>query len=217
MESIHIVWDFLVRGGVTMIPLALCSILGLAIVIEKAHALRRSRIIVPEIARVLEKIESEKDLELAQSVCKQHEGPFANIILTVLGNRRLQTNDLKELVEETGRQEIRVLERGLGTLETVASISPLLGLLGTVIGILKIFEAVSETGLGQASTLSGGLSEALITTIAGLSIGIPAVVFYNYFSGQAENLILDIEKYSSHLILQLKKYSEMDTELLDAS
>lgn len=217
MESIQLVWNFLVKGGIIMIPLALCSIIGLAIVIEKVISLRRDRVIVPEIAAVLENVESEEDLNLALSMCKKYQGPFANIILSVLQNRELPSVDLKELVEETGRQEIRILDRGLVTLETVAGISPLLGLLGTVIGILKIFSAISETGLGQAAALSGGLSEALITTIIGLSIGIPAVVFYNYFSDKAENLILDIEKYSSDLIIKIRSFSKLDMDLVNAS
>lgn len=213
MESIKVVWSFLGSGGLAMIPLALCSLVGMAIVIEKLISLRTKKVIVPEIVSVLDNVTSEKDLNLALSICKKHNGPFANLILTVLKNRSLQKDELKELVVDTGRQEIRTLERGLVTLETIAGVAPLLGLLGTVIGILKVFNVIAELGIGEASALSGGISEALITTIVGLSIGIPAVVFFNYFSDRAESLVLEIEKYSADLIMKVKKFSYQDQDL----
>ena len=217
MESLLTVWNFLAKGGIIMIPLGLCSLIGMAVVIEKSISLRRKKVIIPEIVSVLENIRSEEDVHLAISICQRHNGPFPEIILTVLKNRALEKNDLKDLVEESGRQEIRTLEKGLVALETVAGVSPLLGLLGTVIGILKVFNVISEIGTGQAAALSSGLSEALITTIFGLSIGIPAVVFFNYFVSKAEDLILDIEKYSSQLIIKIKDRTEQSLELVDAS
>ncbi len=217
MESIHVVWEFLVKGGITMIPLGLCSLIGLAVVIEKLYSLREKKIITPEIVSVVENIESEEDLGMAQSICEKNEGPFANILLSVLKNRTLPPAELKELVEETGRQQIRILERGLVVLETVAGIAPLLGLLGTVIGILKVFNVISEVGIGQAAALSVGISEALITTIVGLSIGIPAVVFFNYFTDKAENIVLDIEKYSSELIARIRTFELQKADFTDAA
>jgi biopolymer transport protein ExbB len=194
------VWQFLVKGGITMIPLALCSILGLAIVIEKSFSLRRKRIIIPEIINVLENIKGPDDIGLALSICERHEGPFANIIRVGLQNRALPKDELKEVLVDQGRQEANVLERGLVMLETVASVAPLLGLLGTVLGIFKVFNVIAALGVGQASALSAGLSEAIITTIVGLFIGIPALVVYNYFTKKAEDLILEIEKHSSALL-----------------
>ncbi|MFQ5708055.1 MAG: MotA/TolQ/ExbB proton channel family protein [bacterium] len=200
------VWQFLVKGGVMMIPLAVCSILGLAIVIEKALALRRKKVIIPEIVSVLDNIKGPEDVGLAKSICEKHQGPFANIIKVGLDNRDLPKEEIKEALLDEGRQEIRTLGRGLIILETIAGIAPLLGLLGTVIGILKVFNVLSELGVGQAAALAGGISEALITTIIGLSIGIPAVVFYNYFSNKAEDCILEIEKYSSCLIKKVASF-----------
>ena len=215
-DAIRTAWEFLIKGGIVMIPLAFSSLIGLAIVIEKFYSLRRSKVIAPEIVAVLENIKSDDDLQLAISICNQHQGPFSNLIMTVLRNTTLSKADLKELVQETGRQEVRTLGRGLVALETIAGIAPLLGLLGTVIGILKVFRVISEIGTGQAAALSGGLSEALITTIIGLSIGIPALVFYNYLSDKAENLILDIEKYSSGLILKVEDFADSPLEVVDA-
>ena len=99
------------------------------------------------------------------------------------------------------------MEKGLVILETIAGIAPLLGLLGTVIGILKVFDVIAEIGVGQATALSGGISEALITTIVGLSIGIPAVVVYNLFTNKAERLVLEIEKYSALLLAKVSSFN----------
>lgn len=114
-------------------------------------------------------------------------------------------NGVKELIEDQGRQEMRKLGKGLGILETVAAIAPLMGLVGTVLGMIKVFGVIKEQGVGQAAALSGGISEALLTTVTGLFIGIPALIFYNYFSHKAENFVLDIEKHSGVLIKKLHR------------
>lgn len=191
---------FLAKGGITMIPLFLCSIAALAVAIERALALRRRQVIVPEVVSVLENVKGTEDFGLAVSICEKHDGPFANIIRLSLENHGLPREELKEALLDQGRQEVHRLERGLGVLETVAGIAPLLGLLGTVLGILKVFKVISLMGVGQAAALAGGISEALITTIAGLFIGIPALVAYNYFAQRSEALVLEIEKYSNRLL-----------------
>ncbi len=202
------VWQFLLKGGIMMIPLALCSIVAVAITIEKSFSLRRKIVIIPEVVNVLDNIKRPDDVGLALSICEKHEGPFANVIRVGLQSRDLPKEEIKETLVDAGRQEVRTLERGLVILETVAGIAPLLGLLGTVIGILKVFNVISTLGVGQAAALSGGISEALITTVVGLVIGIPAVVVFNYFTHKAEDFIMDIEKYSSAL---LKKVTSFNT------
>lgn len=203
------VWDFLAKGGIIMIPLFLCSIAGLAVVIEKCFTLRRRKIIVPEVVSVLENVRGSGDIALAVSICEKHHGPFANIIRSTLENHRLPREEIKEYLLDQGRQEVHQLEKGLGILETVAGVAPLLGLLGTVLGILKVFNVISQMGVGQATALAGGISEALITTIAGLFIGIPALVAYNFFSGRAEALVLEIEKYSNHLLNRIFSFANV--------
>lgn len=203
---------FLARGGLMMYPLLLCSILGLAIVIEKTLSLRRKNVIIPEVINLLDNIRGPDDVGLALSMCEKYDGSFANIIRVGLENRELPKDEIKEALNDQGRQEVHTLERGLVMLETIAAISPLLGLLGTVIGILKVFNIISIMGVGQASALSGGISEALISTIVGLSIGIPAVVVYNYFSNKAEGLVLEIEKYSSILLRKVISFRSSGRE-----
>jgi biopolymer transport protein ExbB len=200
------VMEFIHKGGFVMYPLLLCSITALAVIIEKALSLRRKKIIVPEIVNVLDNIKEAGDIGLALSICEKHKGPFANIVRAGLENRRLPREELKEILNDQGRQEAHRLEKGLTILETIAGIAPLLGLLGTVIGILKVFNVISVMGVGQANAMAGGISEALITTILGLSIGIPTVVVYNYFTNKAETLILEIERHSSRLLKKVTAF-----------
>jgi biopolymer transport protein ExbB len=207
------VWEFLTKGGITMIPLGLCSLVGLAIVIEKFITLRRSRILIPEVVAVVDGLATADDVPLVLSVCEKHDGPLPSIVRTALENRHLPRDEMKEVIIDQGRQEIRTLERGLSALETVAAISPLLGLFGTVIGIYRIFQVISRMGVGQASALSGGISEAVITTITGLAIAIPVAVAYNYFTNRAENLILDIEKHTTALMRKISSFQTSDYHL----
>jgi biopolymer transport protein ExbB len=204
------VLEFFGKGGFIIYPLLLCSIAAFAIVIEKSIFLRRKKVIIPEIVNILDNIKGSADIALALSICEKHKGPFANIVRVGLENRHLPKDDIKETLSDQGRQEVRSLERGLIILETVAGIAPLLGLLGTVIGILKVFNVISAMGVGQATAMAGGISEALITTIVGLSIGIPAVVGYNYFINKADGLILEIEKYSSLLVKKVTSFNAED-------
>jgi biopolymer transport protein ExbB len=196
--------DYLIRGGITMIPLLLSSVLALAIVIERAINLKRNKIMIPEIISVVESLDRAEDIKLAVAICEKNSGAFANLILTGLQNQDLQPVEMREVLTDQGRQEVRELERGLAALETIAGIAPLLGLFGTVLGMVEVFTIISRQGTGQASLLAGGISEALITTVTGLAIGIPALIMYNYFLNRAENYILDIEKYTTKLMYKIR-------------
>jgi len=195
---------YLSRGGITMIPLLLSSVLALAIVIERAISLRRRKILIPEIISVVESLDRAEDIKLAVAICEKNSGAFASLILTGLQNQDLSPVEMREVLTDQGRQEVRALERGLPALETISGIAPLLGLLGTVLGMIKVFTVISRQGTGQASQLAGGISEALITTVTGLIIGIPALIMYNHFSNRADNFILDIEKYTTKLMFKIR-------------
>jgi biopolymer transport protein ExbB len=195
-----------------MIPLLLGSILTLAIVIERAFSLRAKKVIIPEIVTAVERIKCPDDIRVAESICETHPGTFANVMLPALRNRDLNREELKEFIIDQGRQEVRTLERGLVGLETIAGVAPLLGLMGTVVGMIKVFNVISRQGLGQANVLSGGISEALITTVTGLAIGIPALIAYNFFTNRAEGLIMDIEKYTASLLHRIRLMTECREE-----
>ena len=199
------IWNLISSGGVVMYPLLLTSVISLAVIIERALFLRRSRILRPEILEMVENLEGSRDLEKAAKRLRNKEGPFINIIRVGLENRKRSRDEIKEVIVDQGRQETRILERGLTILETIAGIAPLLGLLGTVLGMIKVFKVISVQGLGQTQSLSGGISEALVTTVVGLSIAIPTLVAYNYFNHKVENLVLEIEKYSSQMLSQVNR------------
>ena len=191
------------RGGIMMYPLALASLLAVALVIDMAIALRKRKIIIPEILAVVKNFSSLKDMDLAKSMCDKYDSPFSNIVKLSLDYHVLSKGELREIIEDQGRQETRRLEKGLVALETIAAISPLMGLLGTVIGMVRVFEVIKDQGIGQTAALSGGISEALLTTVSGLFVGIPVLIAYYYFSSKSEDLILDIEKYSNQLIQKI--------------
>ena len=200
------------KGGIIMIPLLLGSIITLALVIERAISLRAKKIIIPEIVTAVERIKCPEDIRVAESICETHPGTFANVMLPALRNQDLNREELKEFIIDQGRQEVRTLERGLVGLETIAGVAPLLGLMGTVIGMIKVFNVISQQGLGQANVLSRGISEALITTVTGLAIGIPALIAYNFFTSKAEGVVMDIEKYTASLLHRIRLMTECREE-----
>ena len=204
------------KGGIMMYPLLQSSIAAVAVFLERLWSLRRKKILIPEVVSVIEQFQTEKDFDLVKSVCRKFDGPLAQITLICLENADLPTDELRLTIEDEGRQQVRALRRGVGVLETVAGIAPLLGLLGTVLGMINVFKVIEEMGVGQAKALSGGISEALITTAVGLFIGIPALIAYNYITSRSDNLILDIEKYTLLLlnkIIRIKSPAEEPVEL----
>lgn len=189
-----------------MIPLGICSIVALSIIIERSINLRKKKIIRPEIIDIIENIESPQDVNLALALARQEVGVFAGIVRIGLENLDDSRESLREAIEDQGRQEIHALEKGLPILETIAGIAPLLGLLGTVLGMIHVFDVITLEGVGGAQNLSAGISEALITTVAGLSIAIPTLVFYNFFMNKVEDMVLEIEKYTSRFLVKHRKF-----------
>ena len=193
-------WEILVAGGYTMIPLALCSLLALMIIIYKLFDLRTSRFIDYDEVRKLRRWIGNNEIETAKIHCTNHRGTFTNIVGRALEARGGGELAIREAIEEGGRYEIPKIERYLGALRTIASISPLLGLFGTVIGMINVFDRIKNVGLGRVTEFSGGIAEALITTATGLAIAIPALVLHNYFVNKSETIILEIEKNSSEVM-----------------
>ena len=201
-----VIWDMVLKGGIMMIPLFITSIVSLAVIIERAFALRKNRILIPDIINHISQMKNIDDTQSMLHHQKDLKGPLLNLIRVCLDHRDCSKEEIKEAVIDQGRQEARILERGLVILETIAGIAPLLGLLGTVLGMIRVFQVISEQGLVQTQSLSGGISEALITTVVGLSIAIPALIAYNYFNHKVEDLILEIEKHLTELIRKLKEW-----------
>ena len=196
------------QGGLMMYPLALCYFITFGITLERGFNLRRKHVIRPEVASVIQNIRVPDEIGLALSVCRREEGPFANVMRAGLDNLHLSVDEIKEGIRDQGRQEMSRLKKGIVILETIASVSPLLGLLGTVLGMIKVFNDISQVGVGQGNMLAGGIAEAILTTAAGLFIAIPSLVFYNYFSSKAESMILEIENYANGLLKTLRGLRE---------
>lgn len=197
-------YEVLRQGGWPMIPLAVCSLLALAIVIERAFALRRSRIIQAPVLAVIGARGSAANPAPALAVCERTGGPLARIIAEVIRSRELEHHQAIEKLHATGRIQVERLERGLTLLEIIAGISPLIGLLGTVLGMLTVFETITREGLGDPTLLADGIGEALITTIAGLCVGIPALAFHTLFVKRADQLAGEMQDHAVNYLVRLQ-------------
>ncbi|MBI2470340.1 MAG: MotA/TolQ/ExbB proton channel family protein [Planctomycetes bacterium] len=195
--------EWLLGGGPIMIPLLICSILSLAVIIERAINLRRDKILRPEIIQTIEAIRSQEDIPFAISKCEVIAGPFSNLLRRILMNNHLTREEKFIDIQAAGRQETKALEKRLLVLEIITAVAPLLGLLGTVLGLENIFGIISELGLGQAKAFSGGLAEAIRTTVFGLFIAIPTLVAYSYFDKKVDTFVLEMEEYSMHILNKL--------------
>jgi biopolymer transport protein ExbB len=192
-------------GGPIMIPLFICSILALAVILERTISLRRGRVIKQELIYIIYVIKNPKDIQEVAKRCDIIKGPFSNIIKRTISNVHLSREEKVLDIQAAGRQEARNLERMLIVLEVITAISPLLGLLGTVLGMSQVFDVISEVGLGQTKAFSGGIAQALRTTIIGLGVAIPSLIAYSSFDRKVDNLVLEMEKYS--MLLLNKIYS----------
>jgi biopolymer transport protein ExbB len=186
-----------------MIPLALLSVIAVAVTIEKLITLRSSRVIQGEIVSCLESIQTPADIPLAIKICERFDTPFANIVHAGLMEASKPVPIVRQAMEDTGRREVKRLDRYMVLLETAAAAGPLLGLLGTVTGMIQVFSVISVSGVGQTGMLSGGIAQALITTVFGLVIGIPALIAYNLLDARIDGLVIRIDTYSHGLLRQL--------------
>jgi len=198
-------WEMILSGRYMMIPIALASLVGLTVIIERFLVLRKSRIIFPEITGAVNSMDASDDFSMLESICERHPGPFATIVLAGLSHADNDWIIIRDVLQESGRQEATRLTRRLGILETVAAVSPLLGLLGTVLGMIRVFATISSAGLGSPEVLSTGISEAMVTTAAGLIIGIPALVAYNWLNGRADRIIFELEFNSTRVLDILRR------------
>ena len=176
-----------------MVPLGLCSIAGLAVFVERFIALRKNHLIRPEIVGILEGTDGEDGLETLRSTCGHHPGSFASLVLVCLEARSRPVAEAKELIGDAARKEIRAIQRGLPILDMISVIAPLLGLLGTVLGMIRVFQALAAGGIGQATVLSGGISEALVSTAVGLTVAIPAYIGHGFLLHRSEALVMLME------------------------
>jgi biopolymer transport protein ExbB len=193
------------HGGWLMAPILLCSVIAVAIVLERLWTLQQKRVVPPNVTAQIWEWVSSNQLDSQHIQQLQQSSPLAQVLAAGLANRNAPRDILKESIEDAGRHVVHDLERYLNTLGTIAGISPLLGLLGTVSGMIRAFTAITTQGVGNPAVLAGGISEALITTAAGLVVAIPSLIAYRYLRGRVDGLVVLIEKESIRFIETLQQ------------
>ena len=188
-------------GGWPMIPIVLLMVVALGIVVERFWSLRRSRVMPPGLGQEVRAwVARGKPLEAAHVDSLRATSPLGALLAAELDVRHRNRDTLRERVEDTGRHLVHRMERYLNTLGTIAAAGPLLGLFGTVVGMIEMFLGILDHGIGDADQLAGGIGKALICTAAGMVVAIPALAFHRYFRGRIAGYIVDMEHEAMQLM-----------------
>lgn len=192
--------ELVTAGGWLMVIIVICSIAAIAICIERFYVLNQRRIAPPHLLATVWKQLKAGEMDTAKLRVLRDSSPLGRILAAGLANSHHGRDVMKESIEEAAGHVVYELERYLNTLGTIAAIAPLLGLLGTVVGMIRVFAEIMSQGTGNASALAGGISEALITTAAGLCVAIPALVMHRYFSGRIDAIVVELEQQTIKLV-----------------
>ena len=193
------------KGGPLLYVIAFCSVLAVGIFLERLWVFSRVRREYQLLAARIDNLVSKGDRSEAETLCLGSQNPLARIYLAALKSFGKSRDQLKQEVEEVGSREAVFVNRYLGLLSTIATLSPLLGLLGTVLGMIQAFNVIAVQGVGTPATLGGGISQALLTTAAGLSVAIPVILLHRYLSSRAALITLEMEEHSMHLVNLLSR------------
>jgi len=204
------VLELIRAGGFLMWPILACSVISMAIIAERFWSLRESKIVPVNLVANVWQWHKSDQLDAKRIQALRVNSPLGMILAAGLLNRKHSREIMKESIEEVGRLVAHSLERFLNTLGTISSITPLLGLLGTVIGMIKVFTVITSQGIGDPSVLSEGISEALLTTAAGLSVAIPSLMFYRYFRGKVDDLVVTMEQEALKMVEVMHGIREKD-------
>jgi len=204
------VLELVKAGGWLMWPILLCSVIAFAIVAERLWTLQKKKVAPSNLVLRVWHWEKNGHLDKQRINSLANESPLGKILAAGLLNRHHEREIMKESIEEAGRHVVHEMERFLTTLGTIASITPLLGLLGTVIGMIKVFAVITTQGLGDTTVLASGISEALITTAAGLSVAIPTLMLYRYLQAHIESLIIMMEQEAIKMVEVMHGERERD-------
>lgn len=193
------------KGGPLMYPILFCSVLALAIFLERLWNYYRFLKDNSDLISEVDPLIADHKLDQAAVACQRFGNPLSRVYATAIRVAGRSRDQIKAVVEEAGSREIASLERYLGLLGTIATITPLLGLLGTVLGMIRAFTVISVQGVGTPATLGGGISEALITTAAGLTVAIPTILLHKYLTGRVDRISLDLEVKALKVVDRLGK------------
>ncbi len=208
-------FEFIQAGGWLMAPILLCSVASFAIIVERFWSLNKSRICPDGLVAQVWKWAKAGQLDGQRIASLRAESPLGRVLAAGLVNLRQDRAVMKDAIEETGRHVVHELERFLNTLGTVAMVTPLLGLLGTVIGMIDVFAVITSQGVGSATALAGGISKALLTTAAGLSVAIPSLMFHRYFERKIDEIVVTMEQEALKMVEVL--HGERDKDDLGGS
>lgn len=186
--------ELLSTGGWLIWPILLCSIVALTIVIDRFRKLHSDKVMPPGLYNRIEKLIQDRKLTNKHLKTLADQSPLGSIFSAAITHAHLQKNELKATVEDSGRHQVHEMEKYLNTLGSIAAITPLLGLLGTVVGMIKVFAAITVVGVGQPQELAEGISQALVTTATGLTVAIPSLLFYRHFKAHIQSLSIDMER-----------------------
>lgn len=198
-------WEIVTAGGWLMLPIVACSIVALAIVGERFFTLQAERVLPTNLVADVWRMASSRQLTEDKVREIQQGSPLGRVLAAGLYNRTQDREVMKASIEEVGGHVTHELGRYLNALGTIAAVTPLLGLLGTVIGMISVFTNITTVGVGNPAQLAGGISQALITTAGGLMVAIPSLMFHRYFRGKVDGLVVDMEKESLKLVDVLQK------------
>jgi len=202
--------EIIKAGGWVMFPIIVCSVMAAAIILERLWTLQEKRVLPRHLTKEVWEWVSSNQLNHEHLKTLHDSSALGEILSVGLTNRHRNREIMKERIEDTGRHVVHDLERYLNPLGTIAAISPLLGLLGTVVGMVNVFEAITSQGVGNPAVLAGGISEALITTAAGLIVAIPALIGYRYLRGRVETIVIRMEKEAITLVEALHRKRYLD-------
>ncbi|QIB67776.1 MotA/TolQ/ExbB proton channel family protein [Kineobactrum salinum] len=194
-----------------MVFILLCSVLALAICIERLYTLNPKKISPPHLLATVWKQLKAGELDAARLRSLKQSSPLGRILAAGLGNANHGRDVMKESIQDAASHVVHDLERYLNTLGTIAAVAPLLGLLGTVVGMIRVFAEIMTQGTGNASALAGGISEALITTAAGLMVAIPALIMHRYFVGRINEIVVGLEQETIKLVDALHNDDRADS------
>ncbi len=184
------------KGGIIMWPILICSLLGVAICFERGYHLRSDRVINSEFMRDVRRLSARGQFDHALRMCKSNNVAMSRITQAGLNRTKFGLLEIERAIEAAGSHEATLLQANLRSLGVLANLTPMLGLLGTVMGMIKAFNVISESGTGNPGLVASGISEALITTAAGLIVGIPALAVYHFFRGKVDRLVYEMEEAS---------------------
>ncbi|MDB3935444.1 MotA/TolQ/ExbB proton channel family protein [Granulosicoccus sp.] len=198
-------WEIVTAGGWLMVPIVACSIVALAIVGERFFTLRGDKVLPNNLVADVWRMASTRQLNDEKIREIQQGSPLGRVLAAGLMNRSHEREIMKASIEEVGGHVAHELTRYLNALGTIAAVTPLLGLLGTVVGMISVFTNITTVGVGNPAQLAGGISQALITTAGGLMVAIPTLMFHRYFRAKVDGLVVDMEKESLKLVDVLQK------------